>query len=643
MVHHSMASRLSDMRDCEHEIKKFVKPGVFDTILSLVLAGFFASSADFIKTGTCHFDLAFVYSFVCIFVLFMIATTVVRRIIVRVSVHSAVHSSSSVTGDTSRRDTHSRHRPHAYFTRFSEFMARQLRSGWGVILVGLFIFVLWLPYLIVLYPGTLVNDIWGQLQQIISATENGGFDTSHLWDHHPIFSTLLYGYTILPMARAWGNWHLAIFVFVLVQSVLTALTFAYTARYAVTKLNLSARIVTTYVLVIALMPMFPLSTQTVTKDSIFAPIYVIFFVLFIEVVRSKGSPLQSWRFVLAVALTSVFMSITKRGGIYVVLLSYIVALLVVKAKKIMAIIIALIVAMGAFMFVGYPAAIRAAGVSEGSRQDAYAFMFQQTARTIKTHGTAGLTQDDINALNKVIGGADGINGLGDKYRVTNADPLKEYEDHGRTSADYNAYVRVWIKMGLQHPKTYIMAAIGQVSGWFSWSEYVPLTTMDWHDQLNPEKIPQEVPNRGITKNPATQLKHSLDNLYETPGIRILVTYGLFASLLPAFLVGSLMRTKRLLRGKYYIAMAPLLVNLLTGCYLAPVSTGLETMRYLYPVTFTLPLCIVWMMFALREEMSTTEVIADAGEETSAEETSNKETSGKEIPAQETTEQADFHE
>lgn len=90
MVHHSMASRLSDMRDCEHEIKKFVKLGVFDTILSLVLAGFFASSADFIKTGTCHFDLAFVYSFVCIFVLFMIATTVVRRIIVRVSVHSIV-------------------------------------------------------------------------------------------------------------------------------------------------------------------------------------------------------------------------------------------------------------------------------------------------------------------------------------------------------------------------------------------------------------------------------------------------------------------------------------------------------------------------------------------------------------------------
>ena len=91
--------------------------------------------------------------------------------------------------------------------------------------------LLWLPLLMALYPGTLINDTWGQLQQFIISIKMGDITQNILTDQHPIFDTLFMGLLIIPIVELTGNWHIAIFIYVLFQALLTSLAFSYSILY----------------------------------------------------------------------------------------------------------------------------------------------------------------------------------------------------------------------------------------------------------------------------------------------------------------------------------------------------------------------------------------------------------------------------
>lgn len=131
-----------------------------------------------------------------------------------------------------------------------------------------------------MFPGTLINDTWSQLSQ---------YYYENVANDHPFFDTFVMGFIIIGIAKSKYSvkWQMAFFIYVILQALITAFSFAYTIYYSKKKLNLNNKILTIILLLYCVIPIFPLAVQTISKDAIFSWAYVLFMINFIEIVRTK--------------------------------------------------------------------------------------------------------------------------------------------------------------------------------------------------------------------------------------------------------------------------------------------------------------------------------------------------------------------
>lgn len=150
----------------------------------------------------------------------------------------------------------------------------------SLFIITLIILIFWSPILLGMFPGTVINDSWSQLEQ---------YYYQHFSDHHPIFDTIIIGSVILGISKSTiiPHWQRAFFIFVILQAILTAFSFACTICYSKKKLKLNNKILTIVLLFYCILPIFPLAVQTISKDAIFSWIYVLFMINFIEIIRTK--------------------------------------------------------------------------------------------------------------------------------------------------------------------------------------------------------------------------------------------------------------------------------------------------------------------------------------------------------------------
>ncbi len=93
-------------------------------------------------------------------------------------------------------------------------------------LLSVIMLVCWASTLLCLYPGTLINDTWGEMQDFLMYPE------SHtLYAHHPVFDTIVF-VCVAWIGKTTGHWHIAFFVFTLLQASLTCIAFSYSIIYA---------------------------------------------------------------------------------------------------------------------------------------------------------------------------------------------------------------------------------------------------------------------------------------------------------------------------------------------------------------------------------------------------------------------------
>ena len=79
--------------------------------------------------------------------------------------------------------------------------------------------------------------------------------------HHPVFDTLFMSTIILPIVYKFGDWHLAIFIYVLIQAIITSFVFSYSLIYAKEKLKLNNTIIILFLLIYILCPIYVTSVQ----------------------------------------------------------------------------------------------------------------------------------------------------------------------------------------------------------------------------------------------------------------------------------------------------------------------------------------------------------------------------------------------
>ena len=158
--------------------------------------------------------------------------------------------------------------------------------GWGVLF--LIIVLCWMPYVIALYPGVMWYDTSNQLLQWNHLPNL--FTDGQLTDHHPIADTAIFG-LFVQFGNLIGSGDLGIFLYTMIQTVVTASAMAYCLLY-MRRIGASHRLCMAALAFVSLFPIFPMYSSPMVKDSLFLPIMVLFGVQCVEIVRSRGEVLR---------------------------------------------------------------------------------------------------------------------------------------------------------------------------------------------------------------------------------------------------------------------------------------------------------------------------------------------------------------
>ena len=548
---------------------------VLDYILCVVLAMAFTAAPYYINTGECHATFGYWVTAIGLFAVLAGATYLMRKAL-------AEKAKSKKRNGV-----------------FLNCVGKAVNQKCSVLIICGVIFLCWMPVLVFLYPGTLINDTWQQFNQFVNFTTG----TGDLWDHHPIFDTMVMGGFIIPLSQATGKWHVMIFLYVMVQAFFTSFAFAYTIIFAYKELELGAKGAAFMLVIYAILPLYPASVQTVSKDALFSWIFVLFSTRFLEIVHSNGECLSKKPFLLLFTADTVLCCLSKKVGMYVVLLSIIAVILFQKKNRLK--LLVPVICSVLVMNVAIPVLQANFEISSGGKQEMFSLPFQMTAR-YATYYADDVTEEEREIIDRVLNYDD----LAAVYDPTSADPVKGWQQKG-TNQDYITYLIVWVKQGLRHPKVYADAFNCMLSGWFSWSEYAPLMNMDWRNQLNPEVTPEWVAIRGKSEITARGYEEAYGNLYDVPFLKIFFSYGLYASLIPAFVVATVCRKWKIKKCHYWLGAVPMIFSLGLGCWLAPVSWQIEGRRYLYPITYTIPLVLMWCVYIYKQNAGTNEEKKDS--------------------------------
>ena len=216
--------------------------------------------------------------------------------------------------------------------------------------------------------------------------------------------------------------------------------------------------------------------------------------------------------------------------------------------------------------------------------------FMMTARYVKDY-----PNDVTDSEREIIDRTLQYDTLAERYNPVFADTVKNYCNVTGARA-FVDYFKVWVKQGLRHPDAYFKAANCLIAGWFSWDEWVPLMNNGWRDQFVASEIPEDVPERGITQGTADAYQETVHNLYKFPILRTFHTFAFWATLVLAFAICTVIRSRKAQKG-CWMSLLPCLFALFLGCWLSPVSNyGIEGIRYLFPVVETSPLILGWCFY-----------------------------------------------
>jgi len=199
----------------------------------------------------------------------------------------------------------------------SDPVARFVRRRKSIAIIALLIFLCWLPYYVLTFPGAVSNDSITQLKEI--------FDVKPLSAGNPIVQTLLLQF-FCAVGLAFGSADMAVALYCAVQALLMTALFAYTVRFMIrmgTPLWLCALALGFF----ALCPVFPLFAFCVGKDTNFAMVILFFTLMVWQTMRQpKGEPLPL-RFAFGLCLSAALLPLLRNPGHYLALLTPAILLL----------------------------------------------------------------------------------------------------------------------------------------------------------------------------------------------------------------------------------------------------------------------------------------------------------------------------
>lgn len=452
---------------------------------------------------------------------------------------------------------------------------------WGILLI------LWLPYLIAFYPGVTSGDTMDQLRQFFgqdcwtARISKLISEDVLINNHHPVIHTWIFG-LCMQTGKLFSHDNWGVFIYAIGQSVLMAGVFSYSLCFLLKK-KIPAPFVMGLGIFYGLWPFYPMWAICMGKDTSYAFWNVLYMILLMELVFSKGGVLKSRKFCVALFFTNLLVLLTRNNGKYAVIICFFVVLCIYRKywKQVLGI---FVVSLGLYTIVFMKIVLPYFSISTGSTRETIGILFQHTARYILEY-PGEIAEEDLETIDKVMA-IDQI----DKYYKVNHGTIKSAYRKGCTKEERNEYLKVWFKYFLKRPDVYVQATMNISYGYFYPQR---LKFLSDAGSIGFFRIDKRIVNGGVDavniQNPVVlspirwEIKRISELIACSPVLSLISSLGMHAWLMLIGIVFFVIDKRK----ECLCFYTPVIVNTLV-CLLAPKVA----VRYGLSLLFSMPIILV---------------------------------------------------
>ena len=454
----------------------------------------------------------------------------------------------------------------------------------SVVLGAVVLLLCWLIYIVCLFPGVLWYDTSWQVYEHFAGT---------LSDHHPFALVYLYG-AFIDMGRAlFDDGATGLFVLIAIQLVAAAVAFSLVCCY-LRRAGVRWGVCLAILLFFGLFPYIPMTLCSVVKDTLQVVLFVYFALIFCEVVRTRGEVLTHAWVPIALILLGVAICLSKKTGVYMIapaLVAMVFLRLAHGGRALMPIIGALLLVL---MLAFIPRVILPTlNVEPGGKQEMLAVPIQQVAHEYVQYakGVDGyedaFSDEDKQLLNDFL--MIDTNDIPSEFDYTIVDPIKD--GALRDESLIPDFLRLWARLGAQHPLGHLEAWLGMEAGWASYEPAITVKVASG-TVANADFVSQYVtwPSSNVRNDFVTSLYNFVGTI---PVINIAYNQAIWATVLPFFALFAIAKSRgagRWGRLRMLVMASPWLMTMVT-LFICPVSTGVEVARYILPMVCIAPLML----------------------------------------------------
>ncbi len=451
------------------------------------------------------------------------------------------------------------------------------------------LFLCWLPYYILLFPGTGNGDTSRQIIMFFHERKDMLLDYSpnvaddvYITNMHPFFTTIIFGLFAKLGISVFGHIEVGVGIYTFIQMTLYALVFGATLCYF-EKLGMKKGFKKVLNIFVALCPLFPLYSICMLKDTMFALTYLVLTLALFEIYRSKGEVLRKKSFVICLFADAMLFTLTKNQGVYFLIVILIVSMIVYR-RRFVGILVAFGLPVIFFMGLWTPVILPAAKVAQGGKQEMLGALFQCTARYL-VYYPEEVTEEEIKAIDGVLSYEE----IPKLYSPQLQDPVKFTFKQDSTSEDMKNYFKAFFSMFKKHPLCYVDAIINNAFGFFDVSRMSKMAyTYFWNKIDKDNKL-----NVGGAFPKIQKMGYKLIFFVQRiPVINIFLSVGTY-TMLSIFLILLMIRNKN------YSKLYPALVTILSILILV-ISPAGGNFRYTMPMFMLLVFNLALTSFKTKE-------------------------------------------
>ena len=306
------------------------------------------------------------------------------------------------------------------------------------------IFVCYVPVFLAVYPGFFVYDAQDELLQVI---------TRNFSTHHPLLHVLMLGGIIQLVYKITGSYNLGIACYTLFQMVVLSWVFAY-AIHCLKKEGMPKWARNIAALYFGLFPTIVMFSLCSAKDGLFTGMVLIMTLMLRELFRSPADFWGKKTHVIFLIGSALMMCLLRHNGFYALVVFALLTAVTAKWTGLSCIwkkgLIAFAVVLAGYFLINSTMTILFSA-DDSENQELLTVPIMQMAR-VYAYEQDTLSEEDKQTLNEILP-HDALM----RYTPKVSDGVKIDFNNEVYSKNPSKYLKLWAKLGAEHPFAYLNA------------------------------------------------------------------------------------------------------------------------------------------------------------------------------------------